>query len=204
MEGETRHHQSQHRVNYYTPPRDSGANERPRNNITAETGCLGNQRWYVSQSDNRASQSPPTDDLYPEIWASAAEKGKIVVVGGGIAGVTCAEQLAILVRLACWKLWNAEEAPPCRLASFSGCAEEPRFHGALEEFDVEEQSSGALQAQYPPNIRVLHTAVKGLKADEQTLITQDGACYSYEQLCVCTGARPRLITEGNPYVSGDP
>ncbi|XP_069618874.1 pyridine nucleotide-disulfide oxidoreductase domain-containing protein 1 isoform X1 [Ranitomeya imitator] len=126
--------------------------------------------------------------------ASAAEKGKIVVVGGGIAGVTCAEQLSLQFPTDLIYLLTA--AP--LIKAVTNIRQVSR---ALEEFDVEEQSSGALQAQYP-NIRVLHTAVKGLKADEQTLITQDGACYSYEQLCVCTGARPRLITEGNPYVLG--
>ncbi|KAG9471171.1 hypothetical protein GDO78_015525 [Eleutherodactylus coqui] len=99
--------------------------------------------------------------------AAAARRGKFVVVGGGIAGVTCAEQVL----------------------------------RTLEEFDVEEQTSGALQSQYP-NIKVVHSAVKELKADEQTLITEDGTQYRYEQLCVCAGARPRLIVEGNPYVLG--
>ncbi|XP_056408940.1 pyridine nucleotide-disulfide oxidoreductase domain-containing protein 1 isoform X2 [Hyla sarda] len=36
----------------------------------------------------------------------------------------------------------------------------------------------------------------------QMVVTEDGACYHYSQLCVCAGARPRLIVEGNPYVLG--
>ncbi|XP_073418437.1 pyridine nucleotide-disulfide oxidoreductase domain-containing protein 1 isoform X2 [Dendrobates tinctorius] len=126
--------------------------------------------------------------------ASAAERAKLVVVGGGIAGVTCAEQLSLQFPTDLIYLLTA--AP--LIKAVTNIRQVSR---ALEEFDVEEQSSGVLQAQYP-NIRVLHTAVKGLKADEQTLITEDGTCYRYEQLCVCTGARPRLIVEGNPYVLG--
>ncbi|KAM4038074.1 pyridine nucleotide-disulfide oxidoreductase domain-containing protein 1 [Anomaloglossus baeobatrachus] len=126
--------------------------------------------------------------------AAAEEKGRFVVVGGGIAGVTCAEQLAL--QFPADPVYLVTAAPLIKAVT-----NVRQVSRALEEFDVEEQTSGALQAQYP-NIRVVHAAVKGLKADEQLLITEDGGCYRYEQLCVCAGARPRLIVEGNPYVLG--
>ncbi|XP_044133987.1 pyridine nucleotide-disulfide oxidoreductase domain-containing protein 1 [Bufo gargarizans] len=126
--------------------------------------------------------------------AAAALKGKFVVVGGGIAGVTCAEQLSLQCPAEVVYLLTASPL----VKAVTNIKQVSR---TLEEFDVEEQTSSALQSQYP-NIKVVHSAVKELKADKQVLITEDGTCYSYEQLCVCAGARPRLIVEENPYVLG--
>lgn len=36
----------------------------------------------------------------------------------------------------------------------------------------------------------------------QKIITEDGQEYIYEKLCLCAGARPKLITERNPFVLG--
>ncbi|NWU94071.1 PYRD1 protein, partial [Upupa epops] len=71
----------------------------------------------------------------------------------------------------------------------------------LEEFDVEEQPSSLLTKQYP-NIKVIQSAVKQLKSDDHKIITEDGREYIYEKLCLCAGAKPKLIFEGNPYVLG--
>ncbi|KAF4799757.1 Pyridine nucleotide-disulfide oxidoreductase domain-containing protein 1 [Turdus rufiventris] len=71
----------------------------------------------------------------------------------------------------------------------------------LEEFDVEEQPSSLLEKRYP-NIRVIQSGVKQLKSDEHKIYTEDGKEYIYEKLCLCAGAKPKLIVEGNPYVLG--
>uniref|UniRef100_A0A8C9HHF7 Pyridine nucleotide-disulfide oxidoreductase domain-containing protein 1 n=1 Tax=Piliocolobus tephrosceles TaxID=591936 RepID=A0A8C9HHF7_9PRIM len=93
--------------------------------------------------------------------------GKFVVVGGGIAGVTCAEQISKI----------------------------------LEEFDVEEQSSTMLEKRFP-NIKVIESGVKQLKSEEHCIVTEDGNQHVYKKLCLCAGAKPKLICEGNPYVLG--
>jgi len=36
----------------------------------------------------------------------------------------------------------------------------------------------------------------------QKIVTEDGKEYMYEKLCLCAGAKPKLICEGNPYVIG--
>lgn len=36
----------------------------------------------------------------------------------------------------------------------------------------------------------------------QCILTEDGSQYVYKKLCLCAGAKPRLICEGNPYVLG--
>ncbi|CAI9608123.1 unnamed protein product, partial [Staurois parvus] len=71
----------------------------------------------------------------------------------------------------------------------------------LEEFDVEEKAGSTLERQYP-NIKVISSAVSELKAELQQVITEDGRQYTYDRLCLCAGARPKLIMDGNPYVLG--
>ncbi|KAF3816283.1 hypothetical protein GH733_014456 [Mirounga leonina] len=80
--------------------------------------------------------------------------GKFVVVGGGIAGVTCAEQLAI---------------------------------------------------QFPSEDILLVTAspvIKAVTNFKQCILTGDGSQHVYKKLCLCAGAKPKLICEENPYVLG--
>uniref|UniRef100_A0A2K6NGG3 Pyridine nucleotide-disulfide oxidoreductase domain-containing protein 1 n=1 Tax=Rhinopithecus roxellana TaxID=61622 RepID=A0A2K6NGG3_RHIRO len=80
--------------------------------------------------------------------------GKFVVVGGGIAGVTCAEQLA---------------------------------------------------THFPSEDILLVTAspvIKAVTNFKQCILTEDGNQHVYKKLCLCAGAKPKLICEGNPYVLG--
>ncbi|KAM4747831.1 pyridine nucleotide-disulfide oxidoreductase domain-containing protein 1 isoform 2-T2 [Rhinophrynus dorsalis] len=71
----------------------------------------------------------------------------------------------------------------------------------LEEFDVEEQASSLLERQYP-NISVVQSAVIQLKSQQKAVITDNGSQYFYDKLCLCAGARPKVIAKGNPYVLG--
>lgn len=36
----------------------------------------------------------------------------------------------------------------------------------------------------------------------QCILTEDGSQHVYKKLCLCAGAKPKLICEGNPYVLG--
>ncbi|CAB1333795.1 unnamed protein product [Coregonus sp. 'balchen'] len=64
----------------------------------------------------------------------------------------------------------------------------------LEEFDVEERPSSVLEEKYP-NLRVIQSAVKALHAQQHTLLTVDGLEIHYEKLCICSGGRPKLLTQ---------
>ncbi|XP_029463390.1 pyridine nucleotide-disulfide oxidoreductase domain-containing protein 1 [Rhinatrema bivittatum] len=118
----------------------------------------------------------------------------LVVVGGGIAGVTCAEQLAL-------------HFPSRRVLLLTACplikavTNFKQLSKAMEEFDVEEQASSVLESRHA-NIQVIQSAVRQLESGEHRLCTEDGELYSYEKLCICAGARPKLILAGNPYVLG--
>lgn len=117
---------------------------------------------------------------------------QFVVIGGGIAGVTCAEQLA-------------SQFPSVALLTaapmIKAVANFKQVSKTLEEFDVEEHPSSALEEKYP-NLRVIQSAVKALQVQTHTLHTIDGLQIHYEKLCICTGGRPKLHTQDNPFVLG--
>ncbi|KAM6214676.1 pyridine nucleotide-disulfide oxidoreductase domain-containing protein 1 [Rhynchocyon petersi] len=120
--------------------------------------------------------------------------GKFVVVGGGIAGVTCAEQLAI--QFPSEDILLVTTSPVIKaVTNFKQVSK------ILEEFDVEEQPSIILENRFP-NIKVIESGVKQLKSENHCILTEDGNQLVYNKLCLCAGAKPKLICEGNPYVLG--
>ncbi|XP_009299251.1 pyridine nucleotide-disulfide oxidoreductase domain-containing protein 1 isoform X1 [Danio rerio] len=125
----------------------------------------------------------------------ASEKQvKFVIVGGGIAGVTCAEQIA--------SQFPSDEV--CLLTASPLVKKVTNFRQiskTLEEFDIEEQPSHVLEEKYP-NLKVLQSAVRLLKAREHLLETEDGQRFFYRKLCLCSGGRPKLLSKDNPHVLG--
>ncbi|XP_050824816.1 pyridine nucleotide-disulfide oxidoreductase domain-containing protein 1 isoform X3 [Gopherus flavomarginatus] len=119
---------------------------------------------------------------------------RFVVVGGGIAGVTCAERLA--TEFPSEDILLVTASPVIKaITNFKQVSK------TLEEFDVEEQPSTMLEKRYP-NIKVIESGVKQLKSQEHKIFTEDGKQCIYEKLCLCAGAKPKLIFEENPYVLG--
>lgn len=117
-----------------------------------------------------------------------------MVVGGGIAGVTCAEQLA--VQFPSEDILLVTASPVIKaITNFKQVSK------VLEEFDIEEQPNNALEKRFP-NIKVIESGVRQLKSEEHSLFTEDGKQYVYKKLCLCAGAKPKLICKGNPYVLG--
>ncbi|XP_072311126.1 pyridine nucleotide-disulfide oxidoreductase domain-containing protein 1 [Eucyclogobius newberryi] len=119
---------------------------------------------------------------------------KFVVVGGGIAGVTCVEQLAS-------QFPSAELALVTSGPHIKTVTNYKQVSRTLEEFGVEERPFTVLEEKYS-NLTFLQTSVKALHANSHCLETTDGKVYGYEKLCICSGARPRLFLEENPYVLG--
>ncbi|KAJ8392309.1 hypothetical protein AAFF_G00076730 [Aldrovandia affinis] len=123
-----------------------------------------------------------------------AKRSKFVVVGGGIAGVTCTEQLASqfpsdeIVLLTAAPLIKA-------VTNFKQVSK------TLEDFDVEEQPSSILEEKYP-NVKVIQSAVRQLQAKEHKLQMENGEEVHYEKLCLCSGGRPKLFIQDNPHVLG--
>ncbi|XP_078530188.1 pyridine nucleotide-disulfide oxidoreductase domain-containing protein 1 isoform X2 [Lissotriton helveticus] len=126
--------------------------------------------------------------------AALCNAGRFLVVGGGIAGVTCAEQIAL--QFPADDVILVTPSPLIKAVTHF-----KQISKALEEFEVEEQPITMLENKFP-NIRVIQSAVKRLESAQHIIVTEDDKQYKYEKLCICAGAKPKLIFEGNPYVLG--
>lgn len=117
-----------------------------------------------------------------------------VVVGGGIAGVSCAEVLALLQPHA--EVLLIAASPFIKVAT--NVQSVTKY---LVRFDVEEQAAQALSERCP-SVRVLQDAVVELRPAEEggELVTATGRRVAYGRVCVCTGARPNPIQEGHPHI----
>ncbi|XP_059170159.1 pyridine nucleotide-disulfide oxidoreductase domain-containing protein 1-like [Physella acuta] len=119
------------------------------------------------------------------------EKIKYVVIGGGIAGVTCAETLSLLAEEDSITLISASPL----IKTVTNYVQLTR---AVETFDVEEQPLSSMKA----GVHIVHSAVTSLCAKNKKLFTADGNVYDYDKLCICTGGKPKKIAADNPYVVG--
>ncbi|KAM4569448.1 pyridine nucleotide-disulfide oxidoreductase domain-containing protein 1 [Odontesthes bonariensis] len=119
---------------------------------------------------------------------------QFVIVGGGIAGVTCVEQLSSQIP-------SADVALITAGPHIKAVTNYKQVSKILEEFDVEEQPSSVLEEKFP-NVTVIHSAVKSLHTQSHAVETTDGRVFGYEKLCICSGGRPKLLTQDNPHVLG--
>lgn len=117
-----------------------------------------------------------------------------VIVGGGIAGVICVEQLSSQIPSADVALITAGH-------HIKAVSNYKQVSKTLEEFDVEERPSSVLEEKFP-NLTVIHSAVKSLHTKSHSVETADGRVFGYERLCICSGARPKLLIQDNLYVLG--
>ncbi|KAM4615473.1 pyridine nucleotide-disulfide oxidoreductase domain-containing protein 1 [Polymixia lowei] len=119
---------------------------------------------------------------------------RFVIVGGGIAGVTCTEQVSS-------EFPSADVALITAAPHIKAVTNFKQVSKTLEEFDVEERPFSVLEEKFP-NLTVIQSAVKVLHTKTHTLQTVDGLVVGYEKLCICSGGRPKLLTQDNPYVLG--
>ncbi|KAI4464176.1 pyridine nucleotide-disulfide oxidoreductase domain-containing [Holotrichia oblita] len=119
-----------------------------------------------------------------------------VVIGGGIAGVNCAETLAFY-----------QPEREIVLVSESSLIKTVTNLLALTQnlttFNVEEASSNELSSKYE-NIKVVHGKLNKVNDKEKYVIINPDIRINYEYLCICIGARPKLIPQAkdNPYILG--
>nr|XP_020456883.1 pyridine nucleotide-disulfide oxidoreductase domain-containing protein 1 [Monopterus albus] len=119
---------------------------------------------------------------------------QFVIVGGGIAGVTCVEQLLSQIP-------SADVALITASPHIKAVTNYKQVSKTLEKFDVEERPSSVLEEKFP-SLTVIHSAVKSLHTQAHSVETADGLVFGYEKLCICSGSRPKLLIYDNPYVLG--
>lgn len=117
-----------------------------------------------------------------------------VVVGGGIAGISCVETLAFL----------EPEEPIILISESSLIKTVTNLHAitrTLTEFEIKETTSDYLSSKYL-NITVLHDKLVEINDVEHHILTVNHQV-KYKYLCLCMGAQPNLISqaEQHPEVS---
>ena len=138
-------------------------------------------------------------------WSSAEKPGKVlsyVVVGGGIAGVSCARELqrhidssSDSVRRECGD--NSDDTIVITLVSAGGVLKESigvmKISKFLEELEVYEKSCDRFSLDNP-RICIVEGLVVSLDHQSKQLLLHDGRVVPYDKLCLCTGAVPRLLS----------
>lgn len=112
-----------------------------------------------------------------------------LIVGGGIAGVTCIETLAIL----------HPEEPLVMLTASSlvkNVSNVSFFAKTIVKFDVHETEASSLQRIHP-NLKIVYESLKELETENHVAITDDNVRIRYQTICICTGGVPRLISDSN-------
>lgn len=73
----------------------------------------------------------------------------------------------------------------------------------LTQFDIEEKEANILSTKYP-NVTVIHDTLAQIDVESNCLKTSQNGIVTYKFLCLCTGASPKLIPQGenNPFVLG--
>lgn len=120
--------------------------------------------------------------------------GPVVVVGGGIAGVSFLESFAILCQDTPIELISS--SPLLKVA----CNLRQTGIG-LDEFEVGEESSSRLEATYR-NASVLYDKVIAIDSQRNELRLESGIVKRYSKLCICTGGQPHLIADSKEFVVG--
>ncbi|XP_050077677.1 pyridine nucleotide-disulfide oxidoreductase domain-containing protein 1 [Anopheles maculipalpis] len=120
-----------------------------------------------------------------------------VIVGGGIAGVTCAETLNLLRTDPNDRILLLTESSLVKAVT-----NVVPLGKILNRFDVEEKSTGELASAN--NIDVLLDQLDTIESEKNLLKTVSGRCIQYRFVCLCTGARPKIIdkAKGNANVIG--
>ncbi|OWF48998.1 pyridine nucleotide-disulfide oxidoreductase domain-containing protein 1-like [Mizuhopecten yessoensis] len=119
---------------------------------------------------------------------------QFAIIGGGIAGVSCAEMLSSLCPEVDILLVTASPL-------IKAIANYKKISKTLEEFDVEERPWMSMQ-QDCPNVKVIQTEVTSLVAEAHTMTVRDGQTYNYKQICICSGGLPKVIAKDHQYVLG--
>ncbi|XP_026491559.1 pyridine nucleotide-disulfide oxidoreductase domain-containing protein 1 [Vanessa tameamea] len=118
-------------------------------------------------------------------------KTRYLVIGGGIAGVTCVETLAIL---------HPEEKLVIITASslVKNVSNVSFYAKTVVKFDVKDTEASSL-LKIHPNLKIVYDSVKYLDTKNKIAVTDDNVSIQYDVVCICTGGIPRLISDSNKF-----
>lgn len=116
------------------------------------------------------------------------------IVGGGIAGVSCAESIAFLAPEDDIILITASPL-------IKAVTNVVPLGKTLMQFDIEEKDT-TLLAKAHSSLKVIHDCATNINVSNKQVETENGRIINYKMLCLCNGGRPKLIAEHNNFVLG--
>lgn len=114
-----------------------------------------------------------------------------VIVGGGIAGVSCAENLAFL----------QPDKTIILLSESALIKTVTNLHAitkTIMSFDVEETLGSSLSDKYS-NIKIVYEKMSKVNDSDFCITTESGLNIKYAYLCLCMGAQPKLIPQSQQF-----
>eukprot|EP00884_Botryococcus_braunii_P022738 jgi/Botrbrau1/9148/Bobra.160_3s0020.2 len=112
---------------------------------------------------------------------------RYVVLGGGIAGVTCAQELRRLDPQQKTVLVSSDSV-------LRGVGTVSQISKTAQELEVINQPAAGFAGG---NLEVVESDVVEIDIKRKRVKLTNGTSYSYERLCICTGARPKEIRGGS-------
>ena len=120
-------------------------------------------------------------------------KATFVIIGGGIAGVSCAEQLAYLVPEEQILLISATSMVK-KVTNLNRIAQ------IINTFDVEETDKKDLENDHT-NLKVIQGHVTEIDSKKREITLKTGNRIQYHYVLLCHGARPKLVSN-DKYIFG--
>ena len=116
-------------------------------------------------------------------------KDSLVVIGGGIAGVCCAQELS--------QLYPNEKI---LLVSATDVLREAtsimKLTNNLEEFSIFERRTDQF-CMDNKNIEVIHAKLNGIDSIKKTLHLDNDTRVQYSKVCICTGSQPKTLAHNH-------
>ncbi|XP_043263079.1 pyridine nucleotide-disulfide oxidoreductase domain-containing protein 1 [Colletes gigas] len=116
------------------------------------------------------------------------------VIGGGIAGVSCVEGISFLAPQVDTVLITASPL-------IKAVTNIVPLGKTLMQFNVEEKDTASL-SKTNKSLKIIQDFVIEVNVSNKQILTKNGRIVNYKILCLCNGARPKLITERNKFILG--
>lgn len=117
-----------------------------------------------------------------------------LIVGGGIAGVSCVESIAFLAPEE--KIILITASPLIKTVTNI-----IPLGKTLMQFDIEEKDSTVLMKVHDL-LKIINDLVIKIDSLNKQVETKNGKIINYKMLCLCNGARPKLIENYNNFILG--
>jgi NADH dehydrogenase FAD-containing subunit len=121
------------------------------------------------------------------------KENKFIIIGSGIAGISCMEALKDLISI------NDTITLISNSSVMKYVKKSLKVTPHIENFEIGETDWETYKMMEQKNqsiserLYILQSQVTQLDTKEQKVITKEGSFHHYDLLCICSGAKPKLI-----------